>query len=190
MQIVNSFDRTREIDETDGIDEAATTSKHLNPSSSPSRTPSIEVIKICVSFYLADIKGAQMALERVTEHFIKTSETLRGIDYSRKLGIDATPTFSMSDEMARRIEAYAVYVDVCAQVDRKIREAQDIIASIEHGDILWLQYVDGMQWGDILARSTVSSSTLWRWRTAAMTELYHAMPEEYRRYSIPNAATL
>ena len=158
-----------------------------NPHRNRSRARHAEVMKLCVSFYFEDIRGAQNELERVSEHFLKLDELLRGIDYSRKLGVDVSCTNSATDEMVARLEAYEAYRDVYEQVSGKLRTAKQLVQSVEGGALLWAHYMDGVRWSVLALRQRVDVSTMRRWKTKAIRELYCVMPEEYRRYAIPNA---
>ena len=158
-----------------------------NPHRNRSRARHAEVMKLCVSFYFEDIRGAQNELERVTERYLKLSDTLHGIDYSRKLGVDVSCTNSATDEMVARLEAYEAYRDVYEQVSGKLRTAKQLVQSVEGGALLWAHYVDGVRWNVLALRQRVDRRTIYRHRDSAISELYCIMPEEYRRYAIPNA---
>ena len=149
-----------------------------------------EVMRYCVKEYLKDIKGRKNELERVTERFLAVSETLGGVDYSKKLGVDVSSDNNFDDRVIARIEAYQDYLDVLEQVGDYINEAKQLIARIDHGSILWLHYADGVKWQTIALRAKVDARTVRRWRERATEALYRSMPEEYRRYTIPDAQTV
>ena len=52
---------------------------------------------------------------------------------------------------------------------------------------LWMQKVDGMTYAQIAARMSVSFATARRLVERGKWSLYYSMPEEWRRYSVPNA---
>lgn len=158
-----------------------------NPHRNRSRARHAEVMKLCVSFYFEDIRGAQNELERVCERFLKLDELLRGIDYSRKLGVDVSSSNSATDDMIARLEAYEAYTDVYIQVSDKIKQARRLVTSVEGGALLWAHYIDGVKWNVLALRERVDRRTIYRHRDNAIAELYCLMPEEYRRYAIPNA---
>ena len=150
----------------------------------------IEVMKLCVSFYFEDIRGAQNELERVSERLLKLDEVVRGIDYSHKLGVDVSCSNTECDKLIERVEALKIYIDVCAQVCDKVKNAKLLISTVDGGWLLWAHYVDGVRWNVLALRERVDVRTIRRWKTKAIQELYCLMPEEYRRYTIPNAQIL
>ena len=158
-----------------------------NPHRNRSRARHAEVMKLCVSFYFEDIRGAQNELERVSERLLKLDEVVRGIDYSHKLGVDVSCINNECDKLIARIEALNTYIDVCEQVGDKIKEAKRLISSVEGGWLLWAHYMDGVRWNVLALRERVDRRTIYRRRDKAIKELYCLMPEEYRRYGIPNA---
>ena len=158
-----------------------------NPHRNRSRARHAEVMKLCVSFYFEDIRGAQNELERVSERLLKLDEVVRGIDYSHKLGVDVSFINNECDKLIARVEALNTYIDVCEQVGDKIKEAKRLISTVEGGWLLWAHYMDGVRWNVLALRQRVDVSTMRRWKSKAIEELYCSMPEEYRRYAIPNA---
>ena len=149
-----------------------------------------EVMKICVTNYLKDIKGCQNELERVLERYLKVSEPLKGIDYSNSLGVDVSCTETTTDDLINRIEAWECYTDVMQQVAERIEQASELINRVNHGYLLYEHYVKGIKWSVLAIRDGVERMTIWRRKEQAINELYCLLPEEYRRYSIPNAEVL
>ena len=140
-----------------------------------------------MTFYFEDIRGAQNELERVSERLLKLDEVVRGIDYSHKLGVDTSCINNECDKLIARAEALNTYIDVCEQVGDKIKQAKRLISSVEGGWLLWAHYMDGVRWNVLALRQRVDRRTIYRHRDSAISELYCIMPEEYRRYAIPNA---
>ena len=170
--------------------ETTNTFNTFNVSVSLSNGHHSEVMKICVTNYLKDIKGCQNELERVLERYLKVSEPLKGIDYSNSLGVDVSCTETTTDDLINRIEAWECYTDVMQQVSERIEQASELIKRVNHGYLLYEHYVKGIKWSVLAIREQVDVSTLRRWKTTAINELYCLLPEEYRRYSIPNAEVL
>ena len=160
----------------------------LNGSVSHAKPSHSDVMKFCVKYYLKDIKGAQNELERALERYLKISDVLSGIDYSTNLGIDTSPTVGAMDaQLIARSEAFEAYTDTVAQVQSKIEQAKALIAKTPYGYLLWAHYIHGTKWSVLALRERVHVSTMRRWQAQAIETLYRIMPEEYRRYSIPNA---
>lgn len=155
-----------------------------------SRTTHIEVMQICVIFYLDNIKGSQNELERFYERFLRLDGKLGTLDYSRMLGVSGGSPSDETDRLIARLEAYQCYMDVVEQVSEKIEHAKKLIEQTPHGELLWLHYVDGVKWRTLALRNRLNSSTIYRWKMQAIQHLYCMMPEEYRRYAIPNACPL
>ena len=148
-----------------------------------------EVMRICVKFYLEDIKGSYNELERVLERYLKVSDPLQGIDYSSNLGVNTSCVEHSIDDLIDRLDAWECYIDVLEQVQAKIKHAQTLVRGVKYCEFLWLHYVQGVKWSVIATRAHVDVSTMRRWKTRAIRDVYCLMPEEYRRYSIPNAQT-
>jgi hypothetical protein len=154
-----------------------------------SNTHHSEVMKYCVTSYLKDIKGAQNELERVLERYLKVSDPLQGIDYSTNLGVDTSCVEHSVDDLINRLDAWQCYIDVLEQVQEKVKHAKTLVRGVKYGEFLWQHYVQGVKWSVIATQQHVDISTMRRRKSKAIHDLYYIMPEEYRRYCIPNATT-
>lgn len=159
----------------------------MNTATSHENAPHSEVMKLCVIFFMEDIKGSQNELERALMKFDQLSSDIRGIDYSAKLGIDVSTTNRSLDRLIDRLEAYNEYLDVCEQVLDKVDNARELIFNVNNGHLLWSHYIDGVRWNVLALRERVSVRTIYRERDKAIKSLYYVMPEYYRRYAFPNA---
>ena len=152
---------------------------------STTHKPTFEVMQICVEFYFEDIRGKKSELERAEESYLALRDDLNGIDYSEKLGVQGGV---LEDEkMLNRLEALLTYLDVLEQVKDDIKQAKDLVNINPFGFILWQKYVTGLSVRRIAYDLRVGKSTVCRHLNDGIEWLYSVMPEEYRRYAIPNA---
>lgn len=168
--------------------------KQLAPSNatlSLSKPSHSDVMHFCVKSYLLDIKGSKNELERVLERYEKLNGCIAGIDYSKKIGGGVTSTNSTTeDKLVARMEAYDEYKDVLDQVRAKIEYARYLIGKTPYGYLLWAHYIYDAKWKTLSLRERVNERTMRRWKSEAIETLYCIMPEQYRRYTIPNATPI
>lgn len=148
--------------------------------------PCFEVQQICTEAYLKDIQGHLREVRRIDER-IEALTTLDGVDYSRYIGAGKVPNTKGNEKMLDAVASVQCFIEAVETSRKVVEDASELVHSVPHGDVLWLRFVEGERC-DILARANgVNRRTINRWITEATRATYAVMPEEYRRYSIPNS---
>ena len=146
--------------------------------------PHFEVVRYCTEAYIADMKGIYSEIERVNERIETLSEPLNGINYADMLGV---MTSCKGERETERIEALESLTESIASIESEFNYFTSLLDTLEHGAYIWQHYFYGLSWNVIALREQVERMTIWRRMQATLQDLYSIMPEEYRRYTIPNA---
>ena len=146
--------------------------------------PHIDVVRHCTEAYIADMKGIYSEIEQVNERIETLSEPLNGINYADMLGV---MTSCKGERETERIEALESLTESIASIESEFNHFTSLLDTLEHGAYILQHYFYGLSWNVIALRECIDRTTCWRRKNATMQGLYAIMPEEYRRYTIPNA---
>lgn len=146
--------------------------------------PHFEVVRHCTEAYIADMKGIYSELERVNERLETLSEPLKGVNYADMLGV---ATSCKGERETERIMALESLRESIASVSAEFDAFTALLDTLEFGAYIWQHYFFGLSWNVIALRERVQRMTIWRRKEQTLRELYTIMPEQYRRYTIPNA---
>ena len=146
--------------------------------------PHIDVVRHCTEAYIADMKGIYSEIERVNERIETLSEPLNGINYADMLGV---MTSCKGEREIERIEALEILTESIASIESEFNIFTALLDTLEFGAYIWQHYFYGLSWNVIALREQVERMTIWRRMQVTLQDLYAIMPEEYRRYTIPNA---
>lgn len=149
------------------------------------------VQKICVKNYLHHMRFIDndfKALEgRIAS--IENQLTLMGVSFDKigytslsegdKMGSGLIDLLEARDKLAERNARYRRYYEQACD----LCEPHNL-----YRYALWLHYVDGHNWDTVGSKLGYSESHIKFLAAKGITELYSLMPEEYRRYTLPNAA--
>ena len=146
--------------------------------------PHFEVVRHCTEAYIADMKGIYSEIERVNERIETLSEPLSGVNYSDMLGI---MTSCKGERETERIEALEALRESITSVKAEFDAFTALLDTIEHGDYIWQHYFFGLSWNVIALREQITRMAIWKRKEQTLRDLYSIMPEQYRRFTIPNA---
>lgn len=150
----------------------------------------LEVMRFCVKSYLShmrlikdDIREIELRIKEIKERL-----GIMAVDYSK----DNVSTSSDGDAIGKAI---AKIEELRSELSSRIinyqsllAEAQDLCQPHYVGRYaVWLHEVEQKTWTYVARCIGYSESRTYDIAEAGIREIYYAMPEEYRRYSIPNA---
>ena len=151
-----------------------------------------EVMKHCVVSYLKAIRAKNAEIEELDARITKIESSLRpkGIDFD-KVGKSSPTDETMPHGIASLIELRQRWNDVVAASKDDMSRAYDICRP-EHPNrwVIWLHIVEGRSWELVGRKMGYSADHVRRLARLGYAEIYEEMPEEYRRYTIPNAVPL
>lgn len=146
--------------------------------------PDIEVVKFCTQAYIADMKGIYSELERVNERIETLSEPLKGIDYSKMLGISSS---CKGERLTDLIDALESLEQSITSIEQEFNYFTALLDTLEFGEYIFQHYFYGLSWNVIALREQVTRMAIWKRKEQTLRDLYSIMPEQYRRFTIPNA---
>ncbi len=149
-----------------------------------------ETMRHCVVAYLEDIRVRRSVMADLEWRIDSLRERLEGLGMTQGEHVAGGMAEDMADKLARIHELEAKWATAAAESAEAIAVAASMCpASEPERYCLWLHYVERMTWSEV-ARKLGYSVQHVRGYLAAIgyVELYTMMPEEYRRYTIPNAA--
>ena len=146
--------------------------------------PHFEVVRYCTEAYIANMKGIYSEIERVNERIETLSEPLKGVDYSKMLGISSSCKGERLTDLTDTLEALRESI---TSVKEEFDAFISLLNTLDHGGYIWQHYFFGLSWNVIALREQVERMTIWRRKDETLRKLYTIMPEEYRRFTIPNA---
>lgn len=145
----------------------------------------------CVKMYLQHMRYIHNDIAYIKDRIqdIQNSLILTGVDFDKHGSCPSSSPDKIPDGLIRLNELREELKDRLVSYAYLLEEARDLC---EPHNIarwaLWLHYVDGKDWastGKIIGYSERYTRSI---ADAGIRELYMLMPEEYRRYTIPNAA--
>jgi hypothetical protein len=153
--------------------------------------PDAEIMKLCATSYLEDVRSARDACDSVAEDVqrLEALATLGAVKYRSTPGspnVDADKVPDIVAELEERRQE--LLVTIGEYLDLYLRARDMCRPSNVARWVCWLRHVDRLQWREIAAR--VGYSEEWTRRNLApmgYEELYFVMPEYYRRVVFPNA---
>lgn len=151
-------------------------------------SPDVKVY--CAKEYLNYIRSLERRIRLLDEEIVHQRALLElsGVDYSE--GVSGSPSKSQLE--AGVIKLQGMISEYCNELSEYV-EQQKIAHSVlnqltpKYRDVLKSYYVIGKTWEQICVDMSYSWQGMMSLRRRALQEVYDYMPEEWRRYSIPNA---
>ncbi|MEF2593314.1 MAG: hypothetical protein U0M51_02055 [Eggerthellaceae bacterium] len=147
-----------------------------------------ETMRHCAYAYLRHIRAAIGEIDEIEGQMAKqqASLALMGISYDTSGG--GCSADRIPDGVAKAFELRERWSEAYARLAGDIEHARELCSS-EHKSrrMLWLHVVEGRTWQQVSAAMGYSTRHAIRMAENGAVALYYAMPEEWRRYSIPNA---
>lgn len=147
----------------------------------------INVMRICVEAYLNHIRFIDLRINAILDKIesIRSSieltaastDSINGSSDGDRIAIAISKMDELTEELHSRINAYQTEYD----------KAYNFCSESMGKYALWLKYVEHSNWNDIsdaLGYSVVHTKRL---AYGSLEEVYTFIPEEYRRFPIPNA---
>lgn len=152
-------------------------------------THDYEVMAFCTDAYLRyvrSLKSAMEDIEREVEEHARSIE-LAGFDPARS-GCGLAPYADrLPDGVVRLVELRERLADEHARCASDLALARDLCRFDEGRRALWLSRVERVPYSEIARRTGCSRRTVRRMAERGKVSLYYLMPEEWRRYAVPNA---
>lgn len=150
--------------------------------------PNFEVAKICVHAYFEDIRGMINELYRCHETYVRATESLSAVRYDTDLiCFKGNPLNGAEDALERRLTAYRLYMDAYENTEKQVNHANTLLKECKNGKLLHSRYIKGWNIAVIAKSEGITPRAVHNRLNAGILALYAIMPEEYRRYSIPDA---
>lgn len=149
--------------------------------------PCFEVVLICTNSFLADVKVLADKLNATQAQITALEDEIKGIDYAKYINDYVPPNVHANDTVHEQVVSLQTYRELFKAYRDELKPHVDTIWSVTYGSLLWKKYIEGATWARLSQQHATSRSTLVRYVNKARVSLYVRMPEQYRRYSIPNA---
>lgn len=150
----------------------------------------LEVMRICVKAYLSHMRLIKDDIREIEIRIREIKERLgvMAVDYSKDMVSTTTPNDQMGAAIARIEELQAELSARIINYQRLLADAQDMCQPHYVGRYaVWLHEVEQKTWAYVARYIGYSESRTYDIAEAGIREIYHEMPEEYRRHAIPNA---
>lgn len=148
-----------------------------------------ETMRHCVYAYLRHIKGSLGEIAAIEEQMARQQASLALMGITYDFGRGSASTDKIPDGVAKAFDLRDRWSEAYARLADGIEEARGICSDkYAERRILWMRIVDGMSWRQISSRMHYSTKHLQRKADNGVVSVYYAMPEEWRRDPIPNAA--
>lgn len=148
-----------------------------------------EIVKYCVTDYLSYIRSIEATM-RAIEYDIAYQNArlnLMGISYDG-CGVGSPNKDALPDGVAKLMELREKWSDEYAHCADDLEFARDLCKPSNVGRwIVWIRIVERETWESVGKRVGYSRTQAIHHASRGMTEIYYAMPEEWRRDPIPNA---
>lgn len=149
-----------------------------------------EVMRICVKAYLHhmrhiddDIREIKLRIEQVKDRM-----KVCGIDYSKITVTTSTEGDTIGASIALLQELKSEFDDRIIHYQKLYEDAKDLCQPHFVGRYaIWMHEVERREWEYVGRVIGYEERQARRIADGGIRELYELMPEEYRRYSIPNA---
>lgn len=150
-----------------------------------------ETMRHCVYAYLRHVRGAIGEISAIEEQMAKQQASLALMGMSYDVGHGSAYADKIPDGVAKAFELRDKWSEAYARLADGIELARTICSDEYPGRrILWMKVVDGMSWRQISSKMHYSTKHLQRKADNGIVSVYYAMPEEWRRDPIPNAAPM
>ena len=149
-----------------------------------------ETMRHCSCAYLRHVRAAIGEIEDIECQMAKqqASLALMGVSYDVGHGSSASAD-RIPDGVAKAFELRERWSEAYARLAGEIEHARKLCSSeYPSRRMLWLHLVEGKTWRQVSSMTGYSTRHAIRMADNGTVALYYAMPEEWRRYSIPNAA--
>lgn len=148
-----------------------------------------EVMKHCVNDYLTYVRslGDTMRAIEADIAYQNARLNLMGVSYEA-CGGGSPNKDALPDGVAKLMELREKWSDEYAHCADDLEFARDLCKPSSVGRwIVWLRIVERETWESVGKRVGYSRTQAIHHASRGMTEIYYAMPEEWRRDPIPNA---
>lgn len=149
--------------------------------------PCFEVILICTDAYFRDVQTLNNKLKETHSLIVAHENALKGIDYSKYINDYVPASTNANDRVYEQILKLTTYREMFEAYRGTLKPHIAIICTATHGSLAWFKFIEGWTWDRLSRRYATPTRTLRREADKARADIYSRMPEEYRRYSIPNA---
>lgn len=151
-----------------------------------------ETMQHCVRAYLGHVREAMGEIERIEGEMAhqQASLALMGISYGA--GGSGANVDKIPDGVAKAMELREKWSEAYARLADDIEHARELCCSKATPSrwAAWLREVERMSWQQIGSKLGYSTRHLHRMEVAGIVAIYYAMPEQWRRDPIPNAAPI
>ena len=149
-----------------------------------------EVKLYCAKEYLSYIRSLQRKIKLLDEEIAhhRALLELSGVDYSEGVSGGASRS-QLEAGVIKLQELLEERVNETAECVEQQMLANEVLGKLrpDHCRALYLYYLSDKTWKEVCAEMRYSWQGMMSLRRRAMIEVYDYMPEEWRRYSIPNA---
>lgn len=149
-----------------------------------------EVMRICVKSYLSHMRLIKDDMREIQLRIrdIKDRLDVMAVDYSKDSVSSSSDGDTIGTAIARIEELQQELSDRIINYQKLLSDAQDMCQPHFVGRYaMWLHEVEQKTWTYVARCIGYSESRTYDIAEAGIREIYYEMPEEYRRYSIPNA---
>lgn len=150
-----------------------------------------EVQRYCVIKYLSKIRYIDEDLKHVRDRIseIEQSLVLSGVSYDKIGSAPSTTGDKIPDGILRLMDKREELQMKLSLHFGLLDEARELCPPSNRPRwCLWLHYVDGYDWSSVGKKLGYSERHTRLMACTGIREIYELMPEEFRRYTIPNAA--
>lgn len=153
----------------------------------------IEVMRICVKAYLNHMRFINDDIREIEIKIRQTKDRLdlMGVAYDKVSVSTSTIGDSIGEGIATLEQLTQEWAERIKKYEKLLDQAKSMCLPHYVGRYaMWLHEVECREWeyvGRIIGYSERQTRTI---AESGMKEIYVLMPEEYRRYSIPNAMPL
>lgn len=150
-----------------------------------------ETMRHCAYAYLRHVRASMGEISAIESEMAKQQASLALMGISYDVGKGSVSADRIPDGVAKAMELRERWSEAYARLANDIEHARRLCSS-DHPSrrMLWLHLVEGKTWQQVSAATGYSTRHVIRMADNGTVGLYYAMPEEWRRYSIPNAAPL
>lgn len=149
---------------------------------------SIEVMRICVYTWLSDIRLHWQDMKYLEDKIQTLRYRLDGLKSFSEESVSATKASDALTDGLGRLEALGEeWAAKAALYSSEYADAMEICFADEHSRAVWIHIIEHRPWADVGRQMGYSEPHIRRLGQSGIESIYERMPEEYRRYSIPNA---
>lgn len=150
---------------------------------------SFETMRYCAYAYLRHIRAAIGEIDDIECQMAKQQASLALMGVSYDVGGGCASVDRMPDGLAKAFELREKWSEAYARLAGDIEQARMLCSSeFPSRRMLWLHLVEGKTWQQVSGMMGYSVRHVIRMADNGTVGLYYAMPEEWRRDPVPNAA--